>query len=304
MIEMRQLSKDMEKINQRMNSMDSDMKIMLSDSTRKQNQPLNQWKSKYTPQQLKAKKEFDTQWTLYDINLTRRAIEQDWATCARFDCIRDEILCFNTNPTDLSKDRSHPPCCSHLLRDMLLDIKPWLIKWKVEFWAHFGTLLGMVRDQTVFSWTADVDITIHLEHWEKICKNREARYELWELGYNFFDEGNKGERYMGRFCFHDNWRGGILSKWLKPLPKNTIYVDAYIYMDVYLGQMEKEGYRTFPIWNKWKPEHIWPLKLLEFSGNFFPVPAKSEEILTIYYGNWTVRLKESHGRGYKGYENI
>lgn len=185
----------------------------------------------------------------------------------------------------------------------MLDVKSWFHGRGVEFFAHFGTLLGIVRDRCVFSWTADVDIAVDLKDWEALASSRKARYELWDLGYNFFDEGNKGERYMGRICFHDNWRDGVLKRWSSPLPASELYVNSYIYMDVYLGQLEREGYRTFPIYNKWLPEHVWPIKMMEFSGTEYPVPAQPEKILSIYYGNWTVKLKEAHGRGYKGYSN-
>jgi hypothetical protein len=216
----------------------------------------------------------------------------------------DEQLCLTSLPTNLSGDYYNPPCCSHLLRDMLLDVGTWMEQYGVEYWVHFGTLLGIIREGTIFSWTADIDMAVELSHWERLCKIKQARYDLWDLGYNFFDEGNNGERYMGRICFHDYWRGGILSKWPKPLPRGEIYVNTYIYMDIYLGQIEYEGYRTYPVYNKWLPEDIWPIKILPFSGRFVPVPQHPENILNIYYGNWTVRLKEAHGRGYKGYGQI
>lgn len=32
-----------------------------------------------------------------------------------------------------------------------------------DFFVHMGTLLGVIRDKAVFSWTADVDIAMPLD---------------------------------------------------------------------------------------------------------------------------------------------
>jgi hypothetical protein len=49
-----------------------------------------------------------------------------------------------------------PPCCLSLLRDMLLQFGDTLLEHRIPYFAHYGSLLGLLRGDGIIPWTSDV----------------------------------------------------------------------------------------------------------------------------------------------------
>lgn len=238
-------------------------------------------------------REEDIAWS---VKLPGGTTNYTWKPCVQFNCYRDiqgrPQRCKPDDPTNFSG--KSPPCCVHLLRDMLVDVKEWLSELDYEYWVHYGTLLGAIRDKAIIPWTADVDITMSPKDFFHLLNNKNIKRKMWEKGYNYFFEGSREER-MGRLCFGSNFRDGILSKWPKPLRKGKKYYNFYPYMDIYLIRDHEHKISTPKGPCMFLKEWIYPLGSVKFAGIEMPAPKSPESLLRHLYGDWRQPLKGSHG---------
>jgi len=254
-----------------------------------------------------ARREAEIGWVLKDP--ISKTLRMKWNPCLPFDCNRDEVKCNNNNPTDFSGkagDNKTAPCCTHLMRDLLVEIKTILDGTQKDWFIHYGTLLGAVRTGNIIPWTADVDVAISKEAWEYL-QNPDVKRLIWNKGFNYFEDT---DRYgaMGRLCFAKHWHNGILTKWPKVLPttgKNSAYYDHVVgYLDMYFittprspmfQQLYVETSRgPCPFLKEW----IWPIGRMDLFNTSFPVPAKPKTMVIQIYGEgWADPQKAMHGEG-------
>jgi hypothetical protein len=71
-----------------------------------------------------------------------------------------ERKCRSNLPTNFDGDENNPPCCVHLLRDMLIEVTQFLTLEEIDYFIYYGTLLGLKRGDGILPWTLDVDISI------------------------------------------------------------------------------------------------------------------------------------------------
>jgi len=81
--------------------------------------------------------------------------------CLRYECAKSTDLHCQDNfaPTNYSEG-SKPPCCAHILRDIIQLVDQALCDLGLEYFASYGTLLGLVRNDHVIPWTADNDFVV------------------------------------------------------------------------------------------------------------------------------------------------
>jgi len=181
------------------------------------------------------------------------------------------------------------------LRDLLFDVTEWLDENRVEYFFHYGTLLGLVREKGIIPWTADLDIAINGRDWNILVSRMDLKQQLWERGFNYF-----ADKEMGRLCFNSQYKGGILTKWpasLEPCP--DYYWNCDPYMDIYTVRepwwsRSKVATRNGPcIFPK---DWIYPLQRSNFLGKSVVIPNNPPAILSSLYGSdYLSPLKSLHG---------
>eukprot|EP01119_Soliformovum_irregulare_P019495 TRINITY_DN6184_c0_g2_i1.p1 TRINITY_DN6184_c0_g2~~TRINITY_DN6184_c0_g2_i1.p1 ORF type:complete len:371 (+),score=66.06 TRINITY_DN6184_c0_g2_i1:110-1222(+) len=245
----------------------------------------------------KLQMEKDISWHLYD---DRGILRKDWNICAKFTCSRDPRKC-NSDAKTVFDNPDHPPCCNHLLRDMLFDVQDWFDQYHIHYFVHYGTLLGAVRSHNVLPWTADLDVAIDSNNWTNLVYMKNPKRSLWNKGYNYFADGNV-PRGMGRLCFSDRFQDGILStRWKANLMSNESYLDVFPYMDLYTIEEFVDEASTPSIKTHRGPcafpkDWIYPLSQAQISGREFPIPNQWDKILTRLYGNWRTPSQGWHGK--------
>jgi protein-L-isoaspartate O-methyltransferase len=61
-----------------------------------------------------------------------------------------------------------PECCSDHLIQMMHYLAELFEEEKIKYWAHFGTLLGGVREKSIIPWDSDVDFGLLIEDREHV----------------------------------------------------------------------------------------------------------------------------------------
>jgi len=157
-----------------------------------------------------------------------------------------------------------------ILRNMMVDVSDTLQKHDVEYWADFGTLLGVYRDQDVIMGDRDVDLAIPRSEEDKAWQ---AIQELKAQGYSITRDAVK------------------LKVW-----KSTNGV--WFGCDICIYDEDKDNDQcfvrhTFMMEKSW----IYPLKKLMYRGHHINVPGNTEKYLEYEYGEtWRVPRKEDKGR--------
>eukprot|EP00913_Durusdinium_trenchii_P003505 g3245.t1 len=77
---------------------------------------------------------------------------------------------------DLDSCKVNGNCCADLMFEMLVDFSRFLTRQNVTFMVSEGTLLGAVRDQDIIPYTADLDIFVPREGWERAMLINEERF--------------------------------------------------------------------------------------------------------------------------------
>jgi len=58
------------------------------------------------------------------------------------------------------KSRGNQSCCQEHSVKILSEVKDLLQYYKLNYWIHYGTLLGAVREQDFIAWETDIDLQI------------------------------------------------------------------------------------------------------------------------------------------------
>jgi len=234
----------------------------------------------------------------------------DISSCLDYQCTRDMALCDNTLQTNYNDNLADgtPPCCTHILRDVLHEFDDSMRSMGLDYFVGFGTLLGLVRSGRVIPWTIDNDMVLKSE------QDLRALATLWDveatgLKVVYPPTSNKqSSRGFPRMCITKDFAGGQLKKWEIPTPIDSktklpkLFHDrGYPYLDFYFGNKFK--------YDTWGDEYkrcrhfvseVFPTKRYavydgQFALNF---PRDPVAVLNRYYGlNWMVPNphKSEHG---------
>jgi len=182
--------------------------------------------------------------------------------CRSPPCSRDEESCHvNGN------------CCADLMYEMLLDFTSFLRRHNVTYMVTEGTLLGAIRDKDIIPYTADLDLFIPREGWEKVALINEE--QTGSKSYYFMQDPD--EIHCARVCAV--WKGLPANR--APFDKhfewNTekLGTDLPYYMDIYDEDMDFA--QSF--------EHlVFPTSTVTIRNRTFPAPREKEIYIEARYG--------------------
>lgn len=199
-----------------------------------------------------------------------------------------------------SYDGDKPPCCSHIIRDMAKMFDATMQDLRLDYSVGFGSLLGLVREDSFIPWTADNDYII-------------PSSEVMNAVVSLWDEKQTGMQHLfqngvNRLCITSDWADGKLkNKWGKKRGGDDsnsnnrgIWMSGHPYIDLYVGRMISQN-----IFQERKPcrhlyEDLFPTKrVLIYNGLFSQrIPANPEQFLRTYYGkDWRVPQQEKKPHG-------
>eukprot|EP00984_Skeletonema_dohrnii_P008107 scaffold2972_cov92-Skeletonema_dohrnii-CCMP3373.AAC.1 len=223
--------------------------------------------------------------------------------CLFFDCNQDINECDNADPTNY--DGQKPPCCTHVLRDMNRIFDEEMCSLGLDYFAAFGSLLGLRRADRFIPWSIDGDIIIHSG------EAMNALVMLWDSKKTGLSHHYSG---MNRMCVTPDFAGGGLMKWaysedryrkaISSWDRNWDlgfpYLDLYLGRPVVHGKMLELGRGRHKCLHYYKDVFPTQRKLVyngEFAMNFPPNP---DQLLRTNYGNgWrfppSEKDKKEHG---------
>jgi len=211
------------------------------------------------------------------------------AGCFHFHCDASVPRCDSDGGPDW--DGPDPPCCSHILREMVIDLVMFFTRYRFVYYASMGTLLGIIRKDRVIAWTADQDLIVNFTELVRL------RAEKWRVllheqtGLTLLFEG------IDRVCATSAWRNGALLAWEdRHVSIKNIYREIYHYIDLYsqttiAGSNGSLFYRigNFPC--KFSPEILLPYQFRSVYKNslLLAIPRSPESYLEVVYGpRWRI----------------
>lgn len=163
------------------------------------------------------------------------------------------------------------------MKKMLLFIIDQLQKNNIPFWLEAGTLLGIYRDGDLIAWDYDADISIPAEYSDKVAA----------LRYKYFP------RYIIR-------KRPIFSRWI---PGDTRVVkvkttweklqQVNFHIDLFCVYKVNDKYRWVDsgVLKQVDAKFFDTQEYVKWEGRKIPVPAHTEEYLSLRYGNWQIPSK-------------
>eukprot|EP00931_Biecheleriopsis_adriatica_P116028 TRINITY_DN91742_c0_g1_i1.p1 TRINITY_DN91742_c0_g1~~TRINITY_DN91742_c0_g1_i1.p1 ORF type:complete len:806 (+),score=171.02 TRINITY_DN91742_c0_g1_i1:82-2418(+) len=181
---------------------------------------------------------------------------------------------------DVKSCKVNGNCCDDLMFEMLVDFSEFLTKQNVSFMVSEGTLLGAVRDQDIIPYTADIDLYIAKDDWEKAELINTEPLNAKGRGYRFMVD--PAEHNCARLCAV--WQGMPANR--APFDEffdwNTenLATDLPYYMDIYSEDMD------FAVAMK---HLIYPPSNVTIRNRTFPAPREQEIYIEARYGSgWRV----------------
>jgi phosphorylcholine metabolism protein LicD len=158
------------------------------------------------------------------------------------------------------------------MKKMLLFTIDQLQKNNIPFWLDAGTLLGIYRDGDLISWDYDADIGIPAEYADKVA----------ELRYKFFPHYVVRKRPINsRWIPGDTRVVKVKTIWEK-LQQVNFHIDLFClyrvddkFNWVDSGVLKQVDTKFFGIQN-----------YINWEGRKIPIPAHTEEYLSLRYGKW------------------
>ena len=157
------------------------------------------------------------------------------SNCLSFDCNQDVNECDNGDVTNY--DGPKPPCCTHVLRDMTRIFDEEMCSLGLDYFAAFGSLLGLRRSDKFMPWSASGDLIIHS------AEAMNALVMLWDS-----QKTGMSHHYssgMNRMCVTPDFGGGRLYKWAYLEERHRRAIDewedrnwdsGYPHLDIYIGR--------------------------------------------------------------------
>ena len=163
------------------------------------------------------------------------------------------------------------------MKKMLLFTIDQLQKKDIPFWLDAGTLLGIYRDGDLISWDYDADISIPAEYSDKVSA----------LRYKFFPSYIIRKRPIcNRWIPGDTRVVKVKATWEK-LQQVNFHIDLFCVYKVdnkyhwvdsgVLKQVDAKFFET--------------QDYIKWEGRKIPIPAHTEEYLSLRYGNWRIPSK-------------
>lgn len=176
------------------------------------------------------------------------------------------------------------------LREVQLGLLKAFIKvcreHELKYYAYFGTLLGIIRNEGYLPWDDDVDIAMPMEDYRKLCSHKEWFDENEYTLQTPIDPGNISFaklRKNGTTAF----RADLITE-LKTGGHHGICIDIIPLSDV----PGMNSFNTPTISNPNKKEKVYlkewfePAGIGTFEGVELCIPAKASKVLTETYGSW------------------
>ena len=162
-----------------------------------------------------------------------------------------------------------------------------LNKHRIGYWAMFGTLLGIIRDQGILPWDYDVDLAIDYQEAYRL-NNPVVKKDLAKLG----------------LCIKKSKNNTFKIYFLDDLPDNSPdnYYMAKTHLDIYQYQ-DIDGIMSRSCKNNWYPmkcypgisqdkipsNWVYPLNTVKIGKISVKIPNESVKILKQHYGpNWSI----------------
>jgi len=175
---------------------------------------------------------------------------------------------YNIERIKLSEKNYH-----NKMKNMLLTTIDLLQKNKIPFWLEAGTLLGIVRDGDLIPWDKDADLGIPAEYIEQVFALR--------------------HKFLPKYIFKKRWINN--NRWipsdLRAFKVQTIWEKLFqvkFHVDLFFVYKTGDKYR-------WKDSGVLKhtdskyydnLDYIKWEGREIPVPSRTEEYLTMRYGQW------------------
>jgi len=210
--------------------------------------------------------------------------------CLRYECAEHtEPHCRDNDFAETDYTGEHPPCCKHILRDMIRVIDEAMSALGLEYFAGYGSLLGLVRNDYVIPWTADNDFVVSFAVANEIWKQQDFLNK--EFGLRVFND------FYLRMCVEESFMGGALARWKTHKYDELMwthgeYVDHFPYADFFYGEVD-------PISGQFVDERAcaynissyFPATRLEVYKDEFSVSVPKDYMLvldTVFGDNWKV----------------
>lgn len=174
------------------------------------------------------------------------------------------------------KSRGNASCCHEHSMKLLLEMKDLLQQHNLNFWIHYGTLLGAKRDQEFIPWETDVDLQVDQPTKEFLFPNRQDAKIFYK----------KDMSYKLKFFWQDIGRVCVVYNDDQKFPKGKWSWHKTPYVDVY------------PCTRRWNctDECAHVKEKLSVREHEFPVSPCAMKVLEDHYGkDWRVPKPGWHG---------
>ena len=163
------------------------------------------------------------------------------------------------------------------MKKMLLFTIDQLQKRNIPFWLDAGTLLGIYRDGDLISWDYDADISIPAEYSDKVAA----------LRYKFFPSYIIRKRPIcSRWIPGDTRVVKVKATWEK-LQQVNFHIDLFCVYKV----NNKYHWVDSGVLKQVDAKFFETQDYIKWEGRKIPVPAHTEEYLSLRYGNWQIPSK-------------
>ena len=163
------------------------------------------------------------------------------------------------------------------MKKMLLFTIDQLQNNNIPFWLEAGTLLGIYRDGDLISWDYDADIGIPAEYFEKAAG----------LRYKFFPQYIVRKRpIINRWIPGDTRVVKVKAAWEK-LQQINFHIDLFCVYKV----NDKYRWVDSGVLKHVDVKYFDNQEYIEWEGRSIPIPAHTEEYLSLRYGDWRVPNK-------------
>lgn len=209
-----------------------------------------------------------------------------WRGCTR----QTQPCAFNHHALQLGLNAA--PCCRQQLRAMCVSVVSGLERLGFTCWLDGGTLLGAAREGDLLAWEDDIDIAALLDDdrsWAQFAASASAVCRDLGLHVERFDahefmtasQGAPGP-WPWPVSLQRNRTRGELRVDLVAYHSRTAAAGQQLCRATPKGNLPRLAGAGYAIPYTW----IVPLVRIELAGHDVPAPARTDDYLTLMYGNW------------------